>query len=172
MNVTIKPITEADWPEVAVIFREGIATGHTTFRPLTPGSYAEFCEGKLETGRLVARDERGAVVGWTTLAPVSKREVYAGVVEVSIAVGRAAWGRGVGRALMRELIARSEAAGIWMLQSVIFPENVASVALHERCGFRLVGRRKRIGKMPAIGPRAGEWRDTLLFERRSKVAGV
>jgi len=171
VHVTIEPMTAADWPGVMQVWREGIATGHTGFTPEPAESYEKYCESKLEIGRLVARQESGMVVGWTALTQVSTRAVYAGVAEVSIGVAAAARGQGVGGALMRELIARSEAAGMWMLQSSVFPENTASVVLHERCGFRLVGRRERIGKMPAIGPRAGEWRDTLLLERRSAVAG-
>lgn len=172
MSVTIAPMTEADWPEIVTIWQEGIATGHTTFTPEPAASFEKFCEGKLEAGRLVARAAAGAVVGWTVLTRVSTRPVYAGVAEVSIGVAAAWRGQGVGGALMRELIARSETANVWMLQSVVFPENVASLALHERCGFRLVGRRERIGLMPPIGPRAGEWRDTLLLERRSTVVGL
>ena len=109
-------------------------------------------------------------MGWATVASVSDRCVYAGVAEVSLYVAAAARGRGVGSALMSELIARTEAAGIWTLQAGIFPENAASLALHARHGFRTVGRRERVGKM-THGPRAGEWRDTLLLERRSAVAG-
>lgn len=171
MDATIETMTAAHWPGVMQVWREGIATGHTTFTPEPAESYEKFRDGKLEVGALVARDRQGAVIGWTTLGQVSKRAVYAGVAEVSIGVAAAARGQGVGRALMSELIVRSEAAGVWTLQSVIFPENAASLALHDRFGFRLVGRRERIGKMPAIGPRAGEWRDTLLLERRSAVAG-
>jgi len=173
MGFFVEAMTAADWAEVLMIWREGIATGHTTFTREPAASFEKFCEGKLDVGRLMARAAAGgAAVGWTALAPVSAREVYAGVAEVSIGVAAAARGKGVGTALMRELIARAEAAGVWTLQSVIFPENAASLALHERCGFRVVGRRERIGKMPAIGPRAGEWRDTLLLERRSAVAGI
>ena len=169
----IEAMTEADWPEVAKIWREGIATGHATFTAEPVASYAAFCEGKVTVGNLVAREAASAkVLGWTTLSKVSSRRVYEGVAEVGIHVGSAARGRGVGTALTRELIARSEAAGVWTLQAVIFPENAASLALHARHGFREVGRRERFGKMPAIGPRAGEWRDVLLLERRSAVVGV
>jgi phosphinothricin acetyltransferase len=172
VDVTIEPMTTVDWPGVMGVWREGIATGHTTFTPEPAATFEKFCEGKFAAGRLVARSGAGEVVGWTSLGKVSTREVYAGVAELSIAVAAVARGQGVGRALMQELIVRSEAAGVWMLQSVIFPENTASLALHDRFGFRLVGRRERIGKMPAIGPRAGEWRDTLLLERRSAVTGL
>jgi len=169
----IEAMSEADWPEVAAIWREGIATGHATFTAEPVASYAAFCEGKLAVGNLVARNPvDGKALGWTVLSKVSSRPVYAGVAEVGIHVGAAARGQGVGAALMRELIARSEAAEVWTLQAVIFPENTASLALHARQGFREVGRRERLGKMPAIGPRAGEWRDVLLLERRSGRVGV
>ena len=165
-------MTAADWPAVAAIYREGIATGHATFAGTPPDSFAEFSEGKLMACAVVARDgANGMVLGWATLASVSDRCVYAGVAEVSVYVGDAARGRGVGGKLLSELITRSEAAGIWTLQAGIFPENAASVALHVRHGFRLLGVRERVGKM-THGPRAGQWRDTLLLERRSTVAGV
>jgi phosphinothricin acetyltransferase len=165
---------EKDWPAVAAIWREGIETGHATFTAEPVASYSKFCDGKREEGNLVARDGDegdGAVLGWTTLSRVSTREVYTGVAEVGIYVAAIARGKGVGTQLLRELIARSEAHGIWTLQAGIFPENTASVALHTRHGFRIVGRRERIGLMRR-GPLAGKWRDTLLLERRSVVAGV
>jgi L-amino acid N-acyltransferase YncA len=169
MNVRIETMREADWPAVAAIHREGIATGDATFTAEPAASFAAFLEGKHASGRLVARaGDAGEVLGWTILTPVSARAVYAGVAEVGIYVAAAARGRGVGSILLRALIAESEAAGIWTLQAGIFPENGASLALHQRHGFRVVGRRERIGKM-ARGPRAGEWRDTLLLERRSAV---
>lgn len=170
--MTIEAMGEADWPEVAAIWREGIATGQATFTAEPVASYAAFCEGKLAVGNLTARSAPGEkVLGWTALSKVSSRPVYAGVAEVGIYVGATARGHGVGAALMRELIARSEAAGVWTVQAVIFPENTASLALHARHGFREVGRRERLGKMPANGLRAGEWRDVLLLERRSAVVG-
>jgi len=183
-------MTAADWPAVAAIYREGIATGHATFAPAPPDSHAEWSESKVAGCSLVAREEEvgpstgstgspfagsgrpraGCVVGWACLTPVSDRCVYAGVAEVSVYVAAAARGRGVGDALMADLIERSEVAGIWTLQAGIFPENQSSIALHMRHGFRHVGRRERIGKM-IHGPLAGQWRDTLLLERRSAVAG-
>ncbi len=186
MKIAIEPMTAADWPAVTEIYREGIATGHATFAPAPPESFAGFSDGKLMECACVARaDENeigpstssgqsrvGRVIGWATLAKVSDRCVYAGVAEVSIYVAAAARGRGVGDALMRGIIARADAANVWTLQAGIFPENAASLALHARHGFREVGRRERLGKMPAIGPRAGQWRDVLLLERRSRVAGT
>jgi L-amino acid N-acyltransferase YncA len=166
----IDPMNAADWPAVAAIYRAGIATGHATFAPAPPDSFADFCDGKLMNCAVVARSDEGDVVGWATLASVSDRCVYAGVAEVSVYVATAAQRRGVGDALLRGLIARSEAEGVWTLQAGIFPENAASLALHGRHGFREVGRRLRLGKM-THGPRAGEWRDVLLLERRSDVVG-
>jgi L-amino acid N-acyltransferase YncA len=115
--------------------------------------------------RLVAR-RTGQVVGWAALSPVSRRCVYGGVAEVSVYVAESARGQGIGRALLSALIDASEAAGIWTLQAGIFPENEASVRLHKSCGFRVVGRRERIGQLHGV------WRDTLLLERRSRHAGV
>ena len=172
LEMLIEPMTEADWPAVAAIYREGIATGHATFAGEPPADYADFCEGRLMECALVARDAAGAApLGWATLAKISDRCVYAGVAELSIYVGEKARGRGVGDRLMRELIIRSEAAGLWTMQAGIFQENAASLALHGRHGFRLVGRRERVGKM-THGPMAGQWRDTLLLERRSAVTGA
>jgi L-amino acid N-acyltransferase YncA len=171
MSVHLEAMAAAHWPDVAAIYREGIATGHATFAPGAPESFADFCDGKLTACGLVARNGTSAIVGWATLANVSDRCVYAGVAEVSVYVATAARGRGVGDALLRGLIARSEAEGVWTLQAGIFPENTASLALHVRHGFREVGRRSRLGKM-THGPLAGQWRDVLLLERRSAVAGL
>lgn len=170
--LTIGPMTEADWPAVAAIYREGIATGHATFAPAPPESYSNFCDGAISAGSLVARRADGAMAGWTRITRVSSRAVYAGVAEVSVYVAAQARSQGIGDALMREMIARAEAAGVWTLQASIFEENTASLALHARHGFRVAGRRERIGRMPAIGPCGGQWRDTLLLERRSGVAGT
>lgn len=171
MTVIVEPMTEPDWPVVSAIHAEGIATGHSTFAAAPAHTYANFCDGRLVIGRLVARDSSGAVLGWTTLSRISSRAVYAGVADIGIYVAASARGHGVGSTLLHELITRSEAAGIWTLQAGIFPENTASIALHERHGFRVVGRRERIGRM-AFGPFAGRWRDTLLLEHRSTVAGT
>ena len=173
MKLEIEPMRKAHWREVAEIWREGIATGHATFTAEPVASYALFCEGKLKFGNLVARSvAEGKVLGWTALSKVSDRCVYAGVAELGIYVGAAARGRGVGSALMRELVARAEAAGVWTLQAGIFPENKPSLALHARHGFREIGRRERLGRMPPHGPRADQWRDVMLLERRSRVAGI
>jgi len=161
----IVPLTQECFPQVDAIYLEGIATGHATFQ--TEGkTWEEWDTGHLPTCRLVAIAD-SAVLGWAALSPVSSRSVYAGVAEVSVYVARNARGKSVGQALMQRLITESEAARIWTLQAGIFPENEASIALHTTCGFRIVGRRERIGQM-----RTGEWRDTVLMERRSKIAGI
>jgi L-amino acid N-acyltransferase YncA len=161
----IRPMTLEDWPAVRDIHQEGIDTGHATFQTAPPASWDEFDAGKLNVGRLVAVDG-DQVLGWVAVSPTSTREVYRGVVEHSVYVRSAARGRGVGRALLTELVTVTDAAGIWTIQASLFPENTASIVLHERQGFRQVGVRHRIARMEH-GPFAGIWRDTLLVERRS-----
>jgi L-amino acid N-acyltransferase YncA len=160
----IQPLHKEHWPRVRTIYLEGIATGQATFQTTAP-EWEEWDEGHLPHSRLVALLE-GEVVGWAALSPVSKRPHYAGVAEVSVYVGEGARGQKVGSALLAELVRQSEAAGIWTLQSSIFPENRASVRLHEAQGFRLMGRRERIAR------HYGVWRDTVILERRSKTIGV
>jgi phosphinothricin acetyltransferase len=162
--IAVEPMRASDWPAVAGIYQQGIDTGDATFETRVP-SWEAWDAGHLNAARLVAREE-GRVVGWAALSPVSDRCVYGGVAEVSVYVAGAARGRGIGRRLLEALALASEEAGIWTLQAGIFPENGGSAALHERCGFRVVGRRERLGRM------AGRWRDVLLLERRSKVTGV
>jgi L-amino acid N-acyltransferase YncA len=158
-------MTLEDYPAVAAIYREGIATGHATFATEAP-TWEAWDAGHLGACRLVAEDAAGEVLGWAALSPVSDRCVYAGVAELQVYVGSSARRRGVGRALLEGLVAASETEGIWTLEAGIFPENTASIALHERAGFRLVGRRERLGQM------GGWWRDVLQFERRSARVGV
>jgi L-amino acid N-acyltransferase YncA len=162
-GIHIAPMIPEDWPAVRAIYLEGIATGNATFEQTAP-EWEKWDAGHLPGARIVARSE-GDVLGWAALSAVSGRCVYAGVAEVSVYVTESARGRGVGRQLMARLIADSETAGIWTLQAGIFPENVASIALHERAGFRIVGQRERLGQMN------GRWRDVVLLERRSAVAG-
>ena len=161
VNLEIEEMTPADWEAVRAIYLEGIATGNATFENEAP-DYPTWNRNHLSVARLVARSN-SAVVGWAALSPVSKRRVYAGVAEVSVYVSESARGMGVGRALLRSLIHESEQNGIWTLQAGIFPENSASIALHEACGFRTVGRRERIGALNGI------WRDVILLERRSST---
>lgn len=162
-GVTIRPMTATDWPAVRAIYREGIATGDATFETDAP-EWPAWDAAHVAEHRFVA-EAGGAVVGWAACSPTSDRCVYAGVLELSVYVAAAARGRGVGSALLGALVASTEAAGVWTLQTGIFPENEASVALHTRHGFRVVGRRERLGQM------SGAWRDVLLLERRSPVVG-
>ena len=166
-NFVIRPLEEADWESVHRIFAEGIATGHATFEAAPP-TWDGFHSGKVAHSRLVAVDGDGTIRGWVAASPVSSRAVYAGVVEHSVYVADAARGRGVGRALLEAFIESAERNGVWTIQSSIFPENAASAALHAEFGFRAVGRRERIAQM-SYGPMAGEWRDTVLLERRSLI---
>ena len=161
MNFAIEQMRTTDWEAVRAIYLEGIATGNATFETEAP-YYEAWNRNHLNFARLVARADAG-IVGWSALSPVSIRRVYAGVAEVSVYVAAAARGLGVGRALLRSLIEESERNGIWTLQAGIFPENTASIALHETCGFRRVGRRERIGALN------GAWRDVILLERRSSA---
>ncbi|MCU1405755.1 MAG: N-acetyltransferase [Glaciihabitans sp.] len=161
----IRALTASDWPQVEAIYREGISTGHATFEP-EPPSWETFDLGKLPGQRLVAVED-DTVLGWAAASPTSTREVYRGVAEHSVYVAESARGRGIGDALLGALITSTEAAGIWTLQSGIFPENVGSLTLHVSHGFRVVGTRERIALM-TYGPLAGTWRDVYLVERRSR----
>jgi phosphinothricin acetyltransferase len=170
MALIVTNMVAADWPQVAAIYREGIVTGHATFAPQPPAIWEEWCKNKITACNLVAK-ENHEIWGWAALSPISNRAAYAGVAEVSIYVGANARGRGAGSALLQKLIDLSEANGIWTLQAGIFPENQTSLSLHFKHGFRQVGIREKMGKM-TYGPCQGRWRDVILLERRSKVAGV
>ena len=156
-----------DGPAIACIHADGLATGHASFRA-TPYGWDEWV-GEFALHRVARRD--GVVVGWAGVTPTSDRCTYAGVGEVSVYVDAAWAGRGVGHALLHAVIGAAEAAGYWTLMAQLFPENVASLRLHEKAGFRLVGRRERLGRM-GHGPMQGCWRDVLLLERRSATVGV
>jgi L-amino acid N-acyltransferase YncA len=160
MKRTIDQMKPGDWEQVCSIYLEGVASGNTTFETDAP-SWEKWNDGHLQIARLVMRDG-DKVLGWAALSPVSKRSAYRGVAELTVSVTETARGQGIGRTLLEALIDESEKNGIWTLQASIFPENTASVKLHLRCGFREVGRRERIGMLNGV------WRDTLLFERRSK----
>lgn len=160
----ITSLTDTQYTEVAHIYLEGIATGQATFQT-EAYSWEDWNKGHLQHSRIIATDN-DVIAGWAALSPVSSRCVYAGVAEVGIYVGADHRGKGVGDLLMKALIESSEANGIWTLQAGIFPENKASVGLHEKHGFRMVGRRERIGKM------SNTWRDTVLMERRSSTVGT
>jgi phosphinothricin acetyltransferase len=161
----ILPLKVEHWLTVQAIYLEGLATGNATFATEAP-TWAAWDASHLPNCRLVATADAQQVLGWAALSPVSSRCVYGGVAEVSVYVEAAARGRGVGRALLAALVAESEQRGLWTLQAGIFPENAASLRLHEGAGFRVVGRRERIGQLH------GQWRDTLLLERRSPVVGA
>jgi L-amino acid N-acyltransferase YncA len=167
MHTQIRSMTEADWGQVKGIYLAGIATGNSTFETKVP-SWEDWDAAHRKSPRLVivSLNQAGSpssVLGWAALSPYSKREVYAGVAGLSIYIDPAAQGRGLGEQLLAALIEQSEHEGIWTLQAGIFPENTASISLHEKLGFRLVGRRERIAKLDGV------WRDTLLLERRSPL---
>lgn len=168
-DIAVVPLTAEDWPAVREIYAQGIATGHATFEA-EPPTWDAFDAGRLPDHRLVALHADGPILGWAAVSPVSSRAVYAGVVEHSVYVAPEGRGRGIGRLLMDALITSTEEAGIWMIQSSVFPENVASLRLHEAVGFRVVGTRERIARM-TCGPLAAQWRSTVLLERRSAVTG-
>lgn len=172
-------MTAADWPEVAAIYADGIATGDATFETEVP-EWEDWdrarrgdCRIVAERGGAGAPETRratgspGAVVGFACLSPVSKRPAYAGVAEAMVYVSASCRGRGIGGRLLRALAREADASGVWTLQAHVFPENGTSVRAHQRAGFRVAGVRERIGRSAD-----GRWRDTLLLERRSRVAGV
>ncbi|PWU05013.1 MAG: N-acetyltransferase [Terriglobia bacterium] len=163
MSLLVEPMQPGDWDSVRAIYQEGIDTRNATFARSAP-EWQEWNEKHLGSCRLVGRCE-GLVLGWAALSPVSQRDVYRGVAEVSIYVAQNARGKGVGRALLSRLVEESEDEGIWTLQAGIFPENAASIELHKRVGFRVVGVREKLGCMD------GCWRDVVLMERRSGRIG-
>jgi phosphinothricin acetyltransferase len=162
--MNVRPMTAADAAAVLAIYQAGLDGGDASFETTAP-TWEVFDRGKLPEHRLVAV-EGNTVLGWIAVAPTSSRPVYAGVVEHSVYVDPGARGRGVGRALLDALIASTERAGIWTLQSAIFPENQASAALHRAAGFRAIGVREKVARHAA---QANRWRDTVLIERRSPV---
>jgi phosphinothricin acetyltransferase len=164
----IRSMMSGDAGAVLAIYAEGVAQGHATFECEVP-DWTRFDRTRLKEPRLVIESADG-VCGWALLSAVSARPVYDGVAEVTVYVAARAQGRGFGARLLTTLIEASEKSGLWTLQAAIFPENVASLRVHERCGFRVVGRRERIGYM-RCGPMAGRWRDTIFLERRSLVTG-
>ena len=168
LHARLRAMTPDDWPAVARIYAEGLATGDASFET-EPPSWDVWDAGHLKSCRTVAvsgEDGEEDVLGWAALSPVSTRCVYGGVGEVSVYVAERARGRGLGRTLLDRLVVDSEAARLWTLQAGIFPENEASIRIHELCGFRMVGVRERVGKL------AGRWRDTVLMERRSLTVGT
>ena len=167
-EIEIRPMKAADGAAVLRIYRQGIDTGDATFEEVAP-DWPDWDAARRADCRLVA-ERRGEILGWAALSPVSSRPVYAGIAEVAIYLADAARGRGLGRRLLGALIEASEAAGVWTLEAGIFPENAASIALHEALGFRRLGVRERPGRM-RHGPHRGQWRDVVLLERRSRAIG-
>lgn len=163
-DITLGFMEADDWNAVRAIYLEGIATGNATFEKSAP-DWEKWDGEHLRACRLVARSER-EVIGWAALSPVSGRCIYAGVAEVSVYVAERVRGGGIGLALLSALVLASEQEGIWTLQAGIFPENTASIELHKRAGFRVVGTRERLGRMD------GRWRDVVLMERRSATVGI
>jgi arsenite methyltransferase len=165
-QIRIRPMRASDAGRVLAIYQAGLDAGDASFETQAP-SWDAFDAAKLPAHRLIAADAgTGEVLGWAAVSPVSSRGAYAGVVENSVYVDAAAQRRGVGAALLRALIESTEAAGVWTIQSGIFPENRASLRLHERAGFRVVGIRER------LGCHHGRWRDVVMVERRSHAAGL
>jgi len=160
----IRKIDAEHYPQVAAIYLQGIATGIATFQTEAT-DWETWDKSHLPSCR-VAAFENNQVAGWAALSPVSGRRVYAGVAEVSIYIAENFRGKGVGKILLSKLIEESEAAGLWTLQSGIFSDNIASIKLHEQCGFRVIGYREKIGK------KADAWKDNIIMERRSKTVGV
>jgi L-amino acid N-acyltransferase YncA len=166
VRIRIEPMTLDDGPAVLAIYIEGIATGNATLETAAP-DWGRWNAPHRRDCRLVARDGAGQVVGWTALGRYSTREVYAGVAWESVYVDEAVWGLGVGSALLAALVPVSEAAGVWTLLAGVLAENRASLALHERAGFRRIGVHQRMGRDVT-----GRWRDVVLLERRSTIVGV
>ena len=165
MDYRIDEMKAFDWHQVASIYKEGIETGIATLQPDVPG-WEEWDQGHEKSCRLVARSgER--ILGWAALSPTSVREVYAGVVEVSIYVKETCHGQGIGKALLTHLVKCSEEKGFWTLQAGIMEGNEASVGLHLSCGFRVLGVREKLGKMPN-----GIWHNVIFMERRSRSVGI
>lgn len=163
-TMQIREMSKTDWQAVATIYEDGIATGFATFETNVP-TYDVWNEAHMKTCRLVCvMDEK--VLGWAALSSVSSRCIYGGVAEVSVYVSEKSRGLGVGKLLMKHLIEQSETENIWTLQSGIFPENEGSVKVHEKMGFRFIGKRERVGKLDGV------WKDNLLFERRSETVGI
>ncbi|MEP2025950.1 MAG: N-acetyltransferase family protein [Reichenbachiella sp.] len=161
--MTIGRMLPEHWPAVERIYQDGIDTNQATFETQTP-NWDVWDESHLPEPRLVAKGTDGSVIGWAALSPVSKRHAYRGVAEVSIYIDVNHLGKGIGKKLLKELISQSEAKGIWTLQAVTFPENEASVRLHESLGFRLVGQREKIAQQHGV------WRDTVMLERRCSIS--
>jgi L-amino acid N-acyltransferase YncA len=164
IEIRFRTLKKEDWNSVADIYKQGIETGNATFETEIP-EWSSWDSSHLRSCRIVA-EYSNSIIAWAALVPVSVRKVYRGVAEVSIYVSEKYRGSGIGTKLLEQLIAESEKENIWTLQAVIFPENSASLLIHQNLGFRKVGVREKIGKMN------GKWRDTILLDRRSKIAVI
>lgn len=162
--IEIRPLLPTDWPAVGAILAEGIATGNASFEATVP-TWDTWDASHLKECRWVA-EKNGEICGWVALSGVSSRCVYGGIAELSVYVAASFLRQGIASLLMKQLIVSSESAGLWTLQAGIFPENEASIRLHLKHGFRRVGQREKVGQLK------GQWRDTVLLERRSKVVGI
>ncbi|TDT46663.1 phosphinothricin acetyltransferase [Maribacter spongiicola] len=162
--ITIRTMLPTDWEFVANIYKEGIDTGMATFETKVP-TYEAWDKAHMSTCRFVA-ESNTEIMGWVALSPVSNRCVYGGVAEISVYISKKSRGKGLGRSLLEHVISASEQEGIWTLQSGIFPTNYSSIKVHEATGFRMIGKRERVGKLH------GKWIDNVLFEKRSSVVGI
>jgi phosphinothricin acetyltransferase len=165
MDYIIDEMTFTDWGQVSRIYLEGIQTGKATFQTTAP-SWEDWNKGHLNFCRLVVRND-AEVLGWVALSPTSSRCVYRGVAEVSIYIGQKFRGQGIGKILLEKVVSLSEENGLWTLQSGIIRENISSIILHKKCGFREIGIREKVAKMGN-----GDWHDVVLMERRSKTVGT
>lgn len=165
MKFTIENMTENDWNDVVRIYLDGIDTGNATFQTNTP-IWGEWDNSHCKNCRIVMKFEN-KTIGWASLSRISSRDVYSGVAEVSIYLDSDYKGNGFGTKLLNSLIELSEQYGYWTLQAVIFPENISSLVIHKKSGFRKIGIREKIGKMGT-----GEWRSVVFLERRSKIIGL
>ncbi len=164
--IRIEPMTPAHWHAVHQIYVQGIATGNATLEREAP-DWDHFDRSHRQDCRFVACSRSdGAVLGWVALSALSARRVYRGVAWESVYVAESARGHGIGRALLDALVVASEAVGFWTLQAGVLADNAASLALHERVGFRQVGVQRRLGQ-----DKTGRWRDVVLLERRSATVG-
>lgn len=165
MNYEIREMQATDGNQVIAIFEEGIAGGNATFDPTAP-NWESWDQKYFNICRFVLENESGDIVGWAALQPVSTRDCFKGVAEVSIYLANSVQGKGLGSMLLKKLILDSEEHDFWTLQAGIFPENEASIYVHKKYGFREVGYREKIGEMNGV------WRDIIFLERRSKIVGV
>lgn len=165
MDYKIDEMMNSDWKQVSKIYLEGIKTGKATFQTEVP-TYEDWNNGHIKSCRVVARLGND-ILGWGALSPTSSRCVYQGVAEVSIYIGENHRGKGLGEILLKSLIKSSEDNGFWTLQSGIIRENISSIKLHEKCGFRKIGIREKVAKI-----NNGKWHDVIFMERRSKIVGL